>query len=101
VSAAPSPAHRPRLHYAWIVVGITFLVLLVAAGVRAAPGVLIRPLDGEFGRDRGSISSDLLGDYHLVLISAALPGFLAAALTQRISVGGVGPGKSAERAAPA
>jgi MFS family permease len=57
VTAAPSPArHRLGLHYAWIVVGITFLVLLVSAGVRAAPGVLIRPLEGEFGWDRGSIS---------------------------------------------
>jgi MFS family permease len=56
VSAAASPARRQGLHYAWIVAGITFLVLLVAAGVRAAPGVLIRPLEAEFGWDRGSIS---------------------------------------------
>jgi sugar phosphate permease len=47
---------QPRLHYAWVVVGITFLALLVAAGVRAAPGVLIKPLEAEFGWDRASIS---------------------------------------------
>ena len=36
---------KPRsLHYAWIVAGVTFLVLLVGAGIRATPGVLILPL---------------------------------------------------------
>lgn len=45
-----------RFHYAWIVVVITFLVLLFAAGVRTLPTVLIKPLEGEFGWDRGSIS---------------------------------------------
>jgi MFS family permease len=44
------------VHYAWIIVGITFITLLVAAGVRAAPGVLIKPLEAEFGWDRASIS---------------------------------------------
>ena len=33
-----SPA---RLHYGWIIVAVTFVVILVTAGVRAAPGVLI------------------------------------------------------------
>lgn len=47
---------RTRFHYAWIIVGISFLSLLVAAGVRAAPGVLIKPLEAEFGWDRASIS---------------------------------------------
>ncbi len=45
-----------RFHYAWVVVVVTFLVLLVSAGIRAAPGVLIKPLEGEFGWDRASIS---------------------------------------------
>ena len=45
-----------RLHYAWIIAAITFLVLLVAAGVRTAPAVLITPLGKEFDWSRGSIS---------------------------------------------
>jgi MFS family permease len=45
-----------RFHYAWVVVAVTFLVLLASAGIRAAPGVLIKPLEGEFGWDRASIS---------------------------------------------
>ena len=47
--------HR-KLHYAWIVVAITFLVLLVAGGVRTAPPVLIKPLEQEFGWTRANIS---------------------------------------------
>jgi sugar phosphate permease len=45
-----------RLHYAWIVAAITTLALMITAGVRAAPGVLIVPLESEFGWDRASIS---------------------------------------------
>lgn len=45
-----------RFHYAWVVAGITALVLLVVAGVRTAPQVLIRPLEQEFAWTRDSIS---------------------------------------------
>lgn len=34
-----------RLYYGWIVVGVTVVTLLVSAGIRAAPGVLIVPLE--------------------------------------------------------
>lgn len=46
----------PRPHYAWVVVAVTFLALLVAASVRAAPGILILPLEQEFGWDRAAVS---------------------------------------------
>ncbi len=45
-----------RLHYGWVAVGVTFLTLLVAAGVRSAPGVLIVPLEQEFGWSRAAIA---------------------------------------------
>lgn len=45
-----------RVHYAWVVVAVTALTLLVGAGVRAAPGVLIKPLEAEFGWSRAEIS---------------------------------------------
>src|SRR6185503_12050742 len=48
---------RPRLHYAWIIALVTFLVLLVTAGIRATPGVLMVALEGEFGWSRAAISS--------------------------------------------
>jgi sugar phosphate permease len=43
-------------HYAWVVLAITFLVLLTSAAIRATPGVLIVPLEQEFGWSRATIS---------------------------------------------
>jgi sugar phosphate permease len=54
---APQP--RPawaKLHYAWIIVAVTFIAVVVTAGVRATPGVLIVPLEGEFHWSRATIS---------------------------------------------
>ncbi len=45
-----------RLYYGWVVVAVVFLALLVSAGVRAAPAVLINPLETEFGWGRAAIS---------------------------------------------
>src|ERR1017187_3617867 len=47
----------PRLHYAWVVAGVTFLVLLITAGVRATPGVFMVPLEADFGWTRAAISA--------------------------------------------
>jgi MFS family permease len=43
-------------NYAWVVVGVTFLALLAAAGLRSAPGVLLTPLHDGFGWERGQLS---------------------------------------------
>src|SRR6267378_1172624 len=43
-------------HYAWVVLAVTFLVLLTSAAIRATPGVLIVPLEQEFGWSRATIS---------------------------------------------
>ncbi len=45
-----------RFHYAWWVVGVTFATLVVSAGVRSAPGVLIVPLEHDLGWSRAGIS---------------------------------------------
>ncbi len=71
---------RSRLHYSWIVAAITFLTLLAAAGIRATPGVLIVPLEAEFGWTRASISL-------AVSVNLILYGFLgpfSAALVDRL-----------------
>lgn len=47
---------RGRLHYAWIVVAVTFLTMLLTAGIRSVPGVLILPLEEEFGWTRVTVS---------------------------------------------
>lgn len=49
-------ARSGKPHYAWVVAAVTFLTLLVAAGLRATPGVLIVPLETEFGWSRTTIS---------------------------------------------
>jgi sugar phosphate permease len=71
-----------RLHYAWIVAGLTFVTLLAAAGVRATVGVLIVPLEQEFGWTRATISA-------AVSVNLILYGFIgpfAAALIDRLGV---------------
>ena len=45
-----------RVHYAWFVAAVTFLVLLTAVGIRATPSVLIVPFEEAFGWSRGAIS---------------------------------------------
>jgi MFS family permease len=50
---------RRNIHYGWVVVGTTFLTMLVTAGAMGAPGVFIVPLETEFGWNRAEISSAL------------------------------------------
>jgi predicted MFS family arabinose efflux permease len=45
-----------KFHYGWVVAAVTFTVLLVTAGIRATPGVLMVPLESEFGWNRAVIS---------------------------------------------
>ncbi len=47
---------KGKIHYGWIVAGVTFLTLLVSAGVRSAPGVLMIPFEEHFGWDRTVIT---------------------------------------------
>ena len=71
-----------RLHYGWVVVGITFVLILITAGVRAAPGVLIVPLEGEFHWSRATISFAV--GVNLLLYGAIGP--FAAAIMDRFGV---------------
>ena len=50
---------RRRVHYGWMIAGVTFLTMLVTAGAVGAPGVLILPLQKEFGWQNAEISSAL------------------------------------------
>ena len=71
-----------RVHYAWVAVGVTFVLLLVAAGVRAAPSVLIVPLEEAFGWSRTTISAAIAVNIFLY----GLMGPFAAALMQSIGI---------------
>ena len=46
-----------KLHYAWVVALVTFVVMLITAGVRATPGLFMVPLEAEFGWSRTTISA--------------------------------------------
>lgn len=81
-----TPAERRagagRLHYAWIVAGLTFLCLMAAAGVRSAPGMLIVPLEQQFGWSRATIASAI----SVGILLYGLVGPFAAASLQRFGV---------------
>jgi len=78
-AAALMPA---RVHYAWVVAAATFLVLLTAAGFRATPGVLMVPLEREFGWSRALIGGAVA--VNLVLYGLSAP--FAAAVIDRFGV---------------
>jgi len=71
-----------KIHYAWIVAGVTFVTLLAAAGARAAPGVTLLPLGNEFQWSRAKVSSIVAVNIFLY----GLIGPFAAALYQRFGL---------------
>jgi predicted MFS family arabinose efflux permease len=73
---------RRRIHPAWWVAAVAFVALLGAAGFRAAPGVLMVPLQDEFGWSRGTLS--LAVGVNLVLFGLTAP--FAAALMDRFGL---------------
>jgi sugar phosphate permease len=50
---------RRGIHYAWVIVAITFLTMLSSAAALGLPGALLQPLGAEFGWNTGQISSAL------------------------------------------
>ncbi|MCA1552853.1 MAG: MFS transporter [Chloroflexi bacterium] len=71
-----------RVHYAWFVAAFTFLTMLVTAGIRSVPGVLIIPLEGEFGWSRATLSLAV----SINLLVYGLCGPFAAALMERLGM---------------
>ncbi len=73
---------RRNVHYGWIVVASTFLTMLVTAASMGAPGVLIVPLEKEFGWTTSEISAALA----LRILLYGLLGPFAAAFMNRFGV---------------
>lgn len=73
---------RRGIHYGWVVAAVTFLTMLVTAGAVGAPGVLIGPLQREFGWATADISSALA----IRLMLFGLLGPFAAAFMNRFGV---------------
>ena len=78
----PRKQSSRRLHPAWIVAAVAFLALVGAAGFRAAPGVLMVPLQQEFGWSTTVLS--LAVSINLVLFGLTAP--FAAALMERFGI---------------
>jgi MFS family permease len=75
-------AARRGIHYGWVVAGATFMVMLVTAGAAGAPGVLLVPLQKEFGWTAAQVSSSL--GLRLALFGLTAP--FAAALMNRFGL---------------
>jgi predicted MFS family arabinose efflux permease len=71
-----------RFHPAWIVAAVAFLALVGAAGFRAAPSVLMLPLEQEFGWSRAELSVAV--SVNLLLFGLTAP--FAAALMGRFGL---------------
>lgn len=71
-----------RLHYAWIVAGVSFVAILGAAGFRAVPSVFMNPLHAEFGWSHATVGAAI--SVNMVLFGVTAP--FAAALMDRFGV---------------
>ena len=56
IAQPPAPFRRAGQKYAFVVVAVVFLALLVSAGLRSSPSVLLVPLEQNFGWNRGTTS---------------------------------------------
>jgi MFS family permease len=81
-TALAAALQRRNIHYGWVVVAVTFLTLLVTAAAMSTPGVMIVPLEHEFGWDDAQISSALA----LRILLFGLFGPFAAAFMNRFGV---------------
>ena len=73
---------RLGVHYAWVVAFVTFFAALVAAGAAGSVGVMMLPLQMEFGWSAAEISSAL--GLRLALLGLVAP--FAAALFNRFGL---------------
>jgi MFS family permease len=74
--------HRRGIHYGWIVAAVTFLTMLATAGAMGSAGVMIKPLQQEFGWDNADISLA----FAIRLMLFGLMGPFAAALMNHFGV---------------
>ncbi len=71
-----------RVHYGWAMAAVTLLVLVMSAGFRSTAGILIVPLEHEFGWSAATVSSAV--SINLIMFGLGAP--FAAALHDRFGV---------------
>jgi MFS family permease len=74
--------NKRRIHYGWVVAATTFLTMLGTAGAMGSAGVMIVPLQREFGWSNAAISTALA----VRLVLFGLMGPFAAALMNRFGL---------------
>ena len=79
---------KAKIHYAWVIAGVTFVVLLAGAGVRSTPSLLMVRLEAEFGWSRALISTAVAVN----ILLFGLIGPFAAGLMNRIGLRRAVPG---------
>lgn len=67
---------RLPFYYGWLIVAITFVTSVVAAGIRSAPAIFIHPLEDEFGWSRTAIASAVSVSLLLFGVAAPISGWL-------------------------
>src|SRR3954471_4316320 len=75
-------AGTPRIHRAWTVAGVTFVALVAAAAFRSSTGVLLEPIENEFGWSR----ADTAGGGSLNLVVYGLHAPFAAGAMERFGI---------------
>ncbi|MFE4214609.1 MFS transporter [Streptomyces sp. NPDC056844] len=78
----PRRRSRPLMHRAWIVAAVTFVTIIGGAAFNSLPGLLIDPLNTEFGWSRGEIGLAVSLDMALYGLTAPF----AAALMDRFGI---------------
>ena len=73
---------RRGIHYGWVMMAVTFLTMLSTAAAMGLPGVMLLPLQGEFGWAVGAISGALA----MRLLLFGLMGPFTAAILQRYGI---------------
>jgi MFS family permease len=64
-------SHADSVHYAWLVLAVTFLCLFVASALRSVPGIIMMSLEQEFDWKRETISGAI--SLNLLLFGLAGP----------------------------
>ncbi len=81
-TAVAARLDRRGIHYGWVIAAVSFLTLITAAGFRSTVGVLIVPLQDEFGWSRATISAAVA----INLVLYGLGGPFAAGLYDRFGI---------------
>ncbi|MET0517310.1 MAG: MFS transporter [Burkholderiaceae bacterium] len=74
--------HKRRIHFSWVIAGLTFLTMLFMSAALGLPGAMLQPLAQEFGWSTTQISSALALRFALF----GLMGPFAAVLMERFGL---------------